>query len=204
MERSGPGLYVWFDTEFTSLDLEKAWLLQVAALITDSGLKRVLPPEKDLSLNIRLAPGMEVSEWVEENLPDLLKKCRSPQAVEISEADRLLAAYVDEAAGPPAEAENSRPVLAGNSVHMDWMIARRFLPLFSERLHYRHLDVTSFKLEWQRLHPGTDLEKDEKKFILRHFPGAVLPAEEARHSAYFDIQASIAELSFYRKNLLRK
>src|SRR5512137_2952605 len=114
MERNGPGLYVWFDTEFTSLDLEKAWLLQVAALITDSSLKRVLPPEKDLSLNIRLAPGMEVSEWVEENLPDLLKKCRSPQAVEISEADHLLAAYVDEAAGSPAEAENSRPVLAGN------------------------------------------------------------------------------------------
>jgi len=204
MERNGPGLYVWFDTEFTSLDLEKAWLLQVAALITDSGLKRVLPPEKDLSLSIRLAPGVEVSEWVEENLPDLLKKCRSPQAVEVAEADRLLAAYVDEAAGPPAETEKTRPVLAGNSVHMDWMIARRFLPLFSGRLHYRHLDVTSFKLEWQRLHPGSDVDKDEKKFILRHFPGAVLPGAEARHSAYFDIQASIAELAFYRENLLRK
>lgn len=203
MERNGPGLYVWFDTEFTSLDLEKAWLLQVAALITDSGLQRVLPPEKDLSLNIRLAPGMKVSEWVEENLPDLLKKCRSPQAVEISEADRLLAAYVDEAAGSPAETEKTRPVLAGNSVHMDWVIARRYLPLFSGRLHYRHLDVTSFKLEWQRLHPG-DVEKDEKEFILRNFPGAVLPEAEARHSAYFDVQASIAELSFYRKNLLRK
>ncbi len=204
MERNGPGLYVWFDTEFTSLDLEKACLLQVAALITDSDLQRVLPPEKDLSLNIMLAPGMEVSEWVEENLSDLLKKCRSPQAVEISEADRLLAAYVDEAAGSPAEKENGRPVLAGNSVHMDWMLARRFLPLFSGRLHYRHLDVTSFKIEWQRLHPGTDLEKDEKEFILRHFPGAVLTEAEARHSAYFDVQASIAELSFYRKNLLKK
>ncbi len=204
MERNGPGLYVWFDTEFTSLDLEKAWLLQVAALITDSDLQRVLSPEKDLSLNIRLAPGMEVSEWVEENLPDLLKKCRSPQAVEISEADRLLAAYVDEAAGSPAEMEKTRPVLAGNSVHMDWMIARRFLPLFSGRLHYRHLDVTSFKIEWQRLHPGTDVEKDEREFILRHFAGAVLPEAEARHSAYFDVQASIAELSFYRKNMLRK
>ena len=53
--------YVWFDTEYTSLDLETAWLLQVAALITDTSLQRVLPPEYDVRLNIRLPNDITLS-----------------------------------------------------------------------------------------------------------------------------------------------
>lgn len=204
MERSGANVYIWFDTEYTTLELEEAWLLQAAAVITDGDLKRVLPPERDVRLDIRLPKGMAVSQWVEENLPGLVKRCRSPQAVELSAADNVLAAYVDAAAGLVASTEDKRPVLAGNSVHMDWRLAQRLLPNFAGRLNYRHLDVTSFKLEWKRLHPGSEVNKDEKKFIRRHFPEAVLPRGDSRHDAYFDVQASIAELSFYRKNLLRK
>jgi len=94
--------YVWFDTEYTSLDLETAWLLQVAALITDTSLQRVLPPEYDVRLNIRLPDDITLSPWVEQNLPDLIKACRSPEAVNIDEADTCLADYVDAAAGSPA------------------------------------------------------------------------------------------------------
>ena len=196
--------YVWFDTEYSDLELETASLLQVAALITDSSLKRVLPPERDVRLTIRLPDEAALSPWVVQNLPDLVRACRSPEAVNIDEADMRLAGYVDAVAGLPAERENQRPVLAGNSPHADWWLARRFLPRFLSRLHYRHLDVTALKLEWKRLHPDVEFEKENPEIIRRYFPEAVFPVSGSRHDAYYDVHASIAELAFYRRFLLRE
>ncbi|MBA4395446.1 MAG: hypothetical protein C0407_17995 [Desulfobacca sp.] len=76
---------------------------------------------------------------------------------------------------------------------------RRFLPRFLGRLHYRHLDVTAFKLEWQRLHPDKEFEKENPEIIRRYFPEAYLTDSGSRHDAYYDLQASIAELAFYRQ-----
>ncbi|MBI4766113.1 MAG: hypothetical protein HY787_16195 [Deltaproteobacteria bacterium] len=195
--------YVWFDTEYSTLELETALLLQVAALITDSSLKRVLPSGQDVRLTIRVPAGETLSPWVEQHLPDLVKTCRSSEAVEREVADNRLAAYVDAAVGFPVEREDQRPILAGNSVHADWYLARRFLPRFLCRLHYRHLDVTSFKLEWKHLHSDLEFEKENPEFIVRYFPEAVLPASGSRHDAYYDLQASIAELAYYRRLLFK-
>jgi oligoribonuclease (3'-5' exoribonuclease) len=218
-------LYVWFDTEYSSLEIETASLLQVSALITDSSLRRVLPQEQDVRLAILLPDGVVLSPWVEQNLSGLVKACRSPGSVSVAEADARLASYVDAAAGLPAKREiedsclpseascssNQRPVLAGNSVHTDWWLARRFLPLFSSRLHYRHLDVTALKLEWQRLRFDAEseascssFEKEDPDNIRRYFPEAALSVSDSRHDAYYDVQASIAELAFYRRFLLRE
>jgi oligoribonuclease len=204
MKSANADFYVWFDTEYSTLDLESARLLQVAALITDFDLRRVVPREKDISVAIRLAAGDDISPWVRENLPGLVRKCLSPEAVDLSTADDMLSAYVDSVLGGPADLENERPVLAGNSVHADWRLAQKYLPRFMSRLNYRHLDVTAFKLEWKRLNPGKDIGKDRKKFIRRYFPEAYLRKSGSHHDAYFDVQASIAELAFYRRNLFSK
>lgn len=196
-------LYVWFDTEYSELELEKAVLLQVAVLITDTALKRRLPPEQDVRLAIRLPEGKTISPWVEQTLPDLARACRSPEAVDLALADDRLAAYVDLVAGRPKEREDQRPVLAGNSVHADWWLIRRFLPRFLGRLHYRHLDVTAIKLEWQLLHPDQEFEKEKPAIIRRYFPEACLDDSGSRHDAYYDLQASIAELAYYRQAFFR-
>jgi oligoribonuclease len=195
--------YVWFDTEYSTLELESALLLQVAALITDTDLQRCSTPDQDVRLAIRLPEGRLLSPWVEENLPDLVGACRSSQAVSPAEADARLASLVDSIAGPPAEQESRRPVLAGNSIHADWWLVRRFLPGFLGRLHYRHLDVTTLKLEWQRRHPDQEFKKEDPGLIARYFPQAFLSGSDSRHDAYYDIQASIAELSYYRRHLLK-
>jgi oligoribonuclease len=189
--------YVWFDTEYSSLELESAWLLQVAAMITDTSLRRVLPQEQDLCLTIRLPKNKTISPWVEKNLPELVRACRSPRAVDIPDADRRLSSYVDAIA-------QKRPVLAGNSIHEDRALIRRFLPLFLSRLNYRHLDVTSLKLEWKLLQPGKVFDKGNPDMIREYFPEAVLPASDNRHDAYYDLQASIAELAFYRRHLFHR
>lgn len=197
-------LYVWFDTEYTDLDLDAARLLQVAAIITDGSLRRVLPQVDDVKLTIHLPEDAVVSSWVEQNLRELVRACRSGEAIGVEEADRRLAGYVDAAAGPPAEQEKLRPVLAGNSVHEDWYLARRFLPRFAGRLHYRHLDVTALKLEWERRHPDQKFEKENPEAVVRYFPEAVLPDSSSRHDAYYDVHASIAELVFYRRHLFQQ
>jgi oligoribonuclease len=198
----GDDYFVWFDTEYSGLHLETAQLLQVAALITDKALHRVLPPEADIRLIIHLPEEATVSPWVAENQAELVAQCRSCQSVSVDDADRLLADYVDRVVGPPAEREGWRPIMAGNSIHSDWMLARKYLPLFSQRLHYRHLDVTALKIEWQMHSPDREFDKENLDNIRSYFPEACFFTTEVRHDAYYDVQASIAELAFYRRFLL--
>ena len=76
--------YVWFDTEYSDLNLEQARLLQVAAILTDADLQRLHPPEQDLKLYVRLPAETKVSPWVEDNLKDVLRICRSELALELA------------------------------------------------------------------------------------------------------------------------
>jgi len=196
-----PRRYVWFDSEFTSLELERARLMQVAAIVTGPDLRRVLPPGDDLVLTVRLPPGHRASPWVRQHLAGALRASRRPGAVPVATADARLAALVDRVAGPPAKKPEDRPVLAGNSVHTDWWLVRRWLPAFAARLHYRHLDVSGLKLLWLD-RGGAPFPKDDATVLRRGFPGWTGCGGE--HDALYDVQASIAELAYYRDRLLRR
>ncbi len=189
--------YVWFDAEFTSLELDQARLLQVAVIVTDTTLRRIAPKEADLNLCIRLEEGEAVSPWVAENLPKLVAQCRTAEAVTIEEADKQIAALLDQYCGTPCDEMAARPVLAGNSVHNDWFLMRKFLPQFGRRLHYRLLDVSTLKIQWQDWIGGDPFDKESVEQLNRYFPGGGISAAHA-HDALFDIKASIAELAFYR------
>jgi oligoribonuclease len=193
--------YLWFDAEFTSLEPDDARLLQVAMLVTDTALNRLAPAERDVRLCIRLDPGTRVSAWAEEHLAGLLARCRSAEAVSAAEADRLLAARVDEDVGPRPDDVKSRPVLAGNTVHMDLALVRKFLPAFARRLHYRLLDVSALKILWGDWFTGPIFDKSIPGMIDRHLPPDIDPPPAGEHDAYYDIHASIAELNYYRRQL---
>jgi oligoribonuclease len=192
--------YAWFDAEFTSLDLDTARLLQVAVILTDAELNRLHPEESDLNLCIKLEEGEEVSPWVAENLSGLVEQCRSDEAVSVEEADRRIAALLDQYCGTPCKEMADRPVLAGNSVHNDWFLMRRFLPQFGSRLHYRLLDVSTLKIQWQDWVGQQPFDKESVDQLNQYFPGGGIDAANA-HDALFDIKASIAELAFYRSSL---
>ncbi|MCK5850728.1 MAG: hypothetical protein KAH23_07415 [Kiritimatiellae bacterium] len=189
--------YLWFDTEFTGLDLDNARLLQVALFVTDANLNRKNTPDMDINLCIRLEPDAQISDWVEQNLADLLAQCRSTEAVTVIEADRRLAKLVDETVGTRSDI-TLRPVLAGNTVHMDMALVRKFLPQFSECLHYRLLDVSSLKLLWNDWLHEKPFEKDNAETISRFLPDSFTLPSSTAHDAYFDIHASLAELNYYR------
>jgi len=194
--------YLWFDSEFTSLDVEQAHLLQVALMVTDSKLNRLTAPGRDLNLCIKLGPDVPVSAWVAENLAALIAKCRSESAVSLEEADRRLATLVDEAVGPMSKDIKRRPVLAGNTVHMDAALARKLLPQFTKRLHYRFLDVSTLKVLWNDWFPGQAFGKAEPEVVRRNLPAGIALPGSGEHDAYYDIHASVAELNYYRQKLL--
>jgi oligoribonuclease len=192
--------YVWFDTEFTSLELDEACLLQVAVMLTDRNLKRITPPEEDINFHIRLPDTVTVSPWVEKNLPDLVKKCRSSSALSPESVDEKLTAFIDRWCGTPTKTVQKRPLMAGNSVHTDWVLSRKFFPTFTSRLHYRLLDISALKIQWLDLTEGPEFSKDDPKTVKKYFPEADL-RRLRQHDAYYDIVASAAELAYYRAHM---
>lgn len=192
--------YVWFDTEFTSLELDEALLLQVSVMITDKDLKRITPPEEDLNLYIRLPENAKLSPWVQKNIPDLIKKCRSSKAVPVEEVDEKLTAYIDRWCSTPTKTIQKRPLMAGNSVYNDWILSRKYFPTFTSRLHYRLLDVSALKIQWFDLTDGAEFDKNDSAVIKKYFPEADL-RRLRQHDAYFDIIASAAELAYYREKM---
>lgn len=200
-KKNGANHYLWFDTEYTTLDMERAELLQVSMCVTDAKLRRVLPPEKDVNLYLHF--GGKADPWVEENLGTVLEKCRASD-ISLEDADEFTAKHLDDLFGDPKTEIRQRPVLAGNSVHADWFLVRRLMPKLLSRIHYRLLDVTSIKLEWMRYHKGSTFDKENPGQVKRFFPAAVLDGDIGPHDAYYDVQASIAELAYYRSRMQKK
>jgi oligoribonuclease (3'-5' exoribonuclease) len=197
--------YLWFDSEFSHDDLDRASLLQVALVATDEGLKvkTAARPEGllddearplGLATFVRPPSDVVVSAFVLREQADVLASARR-RGREPSEVDAMLCAWTDAIFGRDL-ALKDRPILAGNSIHIDWALMRRSLPGLASRLHYRVLDVTALKMEWQRA-GGSKFDKESIDAIRRNFPSADV-TESARHDAYYDVQASIAELAFYR------
>ncbi len=194
------GYYVWFDTEFTSLDIRQARLLQVAMVVTDARLQRVGAPNQDVNLVINLAPDTACDPWVARNLAGLVKRSRGGEGVAETAADALLAARLDELLGAAPAKIARRPVLAGNSLQADWQLAERYLPQFFSRLNYRVLDVSSLKVHLRNRAKRFEFDKDDKALLRRTFPGE-FNSTAADHDAHFDVLASIAELHFYDQAL---
>lgn len=200
--QSGPPL-VWFDTEYTSLELEQAQLVQVAMVVTDFSGRRIAPAALDLVTSVRLPAGAPVSEFLAKECPALVTAARSDEAPTVDLVDALLAARLDEVLGPPAAKMKDRPILAGNTIHADWWLAEKFLPRFLTRLHYRNLDVSALKILWLGAQAGPEFNKADIALMRAYLPGWDLPETEKRHDALYDVMCSIAELNYYRKNFLR-
>lgn len=197
-------LFCWFDTEYTTLELERAKLLEVALIVTGDDLRPVvarpegvpseLLREDGLSACVLPPPVEEISAHVRQHYQPLLARC-AERGRRVEAIDACLSSYLDALTGAKVEL----PLLAGNSIYADYFLARRYLPGFVSRLSYRLFDVTTFKLEWQ-LHYGEKRFDKRGESIASYYAGRD-PILGEKHDAYFDVQASIAELAFYRSHL---
>ncbi|KAN0062648.1 Phosphatidylinositol 3,4,5-trisphosphate-dependent Rac exchanger 2 protein [Thecaphora frezii] len=176
------GPMVWIDCEMTGL-LETDRLLEVAVVVTDGDLE---PLDAGVSYVIKtqkqVLDGM--GEWCvkQHGKSGLTSACLSTEAVDHQEVRKAVLAYILDRIP-----QRGVGVLAGNSVHADKVFLVREMPEVIDHLHYRIVDVSSFK-ECIRRWYGNE---------------AVWKGGKGRHRALDDIQGSIEELKTYRSRFLK-
>lgn len=170
---------LWVDLEMTGLDVEEDLILEVAAIVTDWDFQEIATYQgvvKNATDTLKLRIDVNKAFW-DANLEardGLLEQNKNGKPLEIIE-DELLAFLNKNFDKQPV-------LLAGNSVHMD----RRFIiekwPRLEERLFYRMLDVSAWKVVFEH--------KFHQKF-----------AKPDDHRALEDIRGSILELKYYLSKL---
>jgi oligoribonuclease len=173
-KHAAPTKLLWVDLEMTGLDPEQDVILEVAAEITDFDFKTlasyqaIIQQSRDVVID-RMNKNLWWADYPE-NRDEFISKLDIAQPSQ--KVEQELVALIDQHFGQePA-------VLAGNSIHNDRNFIKHWWPAVDLKLHYRMLDVSSFKLLMQGKY-GVAFEKQEL------------------HRAFDDIRASIAELEFY-------
>lgn len=173
-KKAVPTKLLWIDLEMTGLDPEQDVILEVAAEITDFDFKTIASYEAIVKQpRDVVVDRMQKNVWwadYPQNRDEFVNKLDTAKPSE--QVQQELVALLEQHFG-------SEPaVLAGNSIHNDRNFIKQWWPEFDLKLHYRMLDVSSFKILMQ----GKYGESFEKKEV---------------HRAFDDIQASIAELQHY-------
>jgi len=169
-----PTKILWVDLEMTGLDTQQDVILELAAEITDFNFKTLASYEARITQpRDVVVKRMQANIWWKEypqNRDEFIQKL--DEGKPITQVEQEMIALLQEHFG------DAPAVLAGNSIHNDRNFIKEGMPALDLKLHYRMLDVTSFKLVMQAKY-GVDFEKPEV------------------HRAFEDIQASIAELQYY-------
>ena len=172
---------VWLDLEMTGLDVTRHVIVEIAALVTDSQLQ---PLDEGIDLVVHQPPAAlaEMDDFVVamHTRSGLLGEIEA-STVTLEAAGAAVLAYVQSHVGPGVAP------LCGNSIGVDRRFLDRQLPELDAYLHYRSIDVSSLKELCRRWHPD----------VYRRRPGKV-----EVHRALGDVRESIAELQFYREQLL--
>jgi oligoribonuclease len=169
---------LWIDLEMTGLDPVEDRILEVAAIATDWDFKEVARFEAVKKVGPMLMKKRMVGEFWEKyaNVRDALM-AQNDDGISGRTVENQLLQFVDE-----HFATDERVLLAGNSIHQDRKFIEREWPRLNERLHYRMLDVSAWKIVFEG--------KYKKKF-----------AKPESHRALEDIQGSIQELKYYLKKV---
>ncbi|KAL0390321.1 UNVERIFIED_CONTAM: Oligoribonuclease [Sesamum calycinum] len=181
-----PGTYkmplVWIDLEMTGLNIEVDRILEIACVITDGNLtKSVEGPHLVIHQTKECLDKM--GEWCQEHhsASGLTKNVLRSKISE-QEAEKRVVEFVKRNVGAYT------PLIAGNSVYMDLLFLRKYMPNLAVLFSHVVVDVSSVKALCLRWYP-----RDSKK----------APQKENKHRAMDDIKESIAELKFYKEHIFK-
>lgn len=168
---------VWVDCEMTGLDPSIDELVEVAVVVTDPELV-----ELDAGLSVVIKPSQAAFDNMNSFVVGLHEASglleEIPSGTTLEDAEAQVLAYI--AKHVPV---SRKAPLAGSSVYVDRGFLAKYMPSVDGYLHYRLVDVSSFK-----------------ELIRRWYPKVYFAAPEKRgnHRALADIRESIAELRYYR------
>jgi oligoribonuclease len=171
---------VWIDMEMTGLDPIRCHVIEIATLVTDARLELVAEGPA-IALHATEAELQTLSDWSRETFTKsgLLERVRA-STISRLEGEARTIAFLREYVPP-----QSAP-LCGNSVWNDRMFLISGMPRLHEFLHYRNVDVSSFK-----------------ELIRRWYPADFSPpSKKNKHDALSDIHESLQELRYYRDRFI--
>jgi oligoribonuclease len=162
---------LWVDLEMTGLDVNEHVIIEVAAEVTDwnfttlASYEAVIAQADDV---LERSNPWARDQHAKSGLTERVRTEGRPEQDVVREFCEFIRANFG----------NEPAVLAGNSIHNDRAFIKHWWPDVENCLHYRMLDVSSWKLVMQGKY-GVQFDKNDM------------------HRAFDDIQASIAELQFY-------
>ena len=165
---------LWIDLEMTGLSPEDDRILEVAAIATDWDMNEIDTFTAVVKVDEKLIRERMVGEFWEKNKESydaLISQNKDGKPA--AEVEQELLKFVEKNFGETV-------YLAGNSIHQDQKFIEREWPKLNAKLHYRQLDVSSWKIYFENaLH---------RKFM-----------KPENHRALDDIRGSIEELKWYLK-----
>lgn len=171
-ENKEKAVLFWVDLEMTGLDVSKDKIIEVAAIATDWEFNEIAKYESAVRVEPELLKERMVGEFWDKH--DESRKgliAENADGENSKEVETDLVKFLDENFGETI-------YLAGNSVHNDRKFIDKEWPKVSERLHYRILDVSAWKVYFEGALG--------KKFVKRE-----------EHRAMDDIRGSMEELKYY-------
>ena len=177
MKKKDKSMLFWVDLEMTGLSPVHDRILEVAAIITGWDLEEVATYTGVVKVSDKIIKERMVGEFWEKNKTSydgLVAQNASGKAAAAIENELL--DFVKENCG------DAVVYLAGNSIHQDQKFIEREWPKLNERLHYRQLDVSAWKVYFENAL--------NQKFL-----------KPENHRALDDIRGSIEELKWYLKKL---
>jgi oligoribonuclease len=176
----GADRFVWIDMEMTGLDPIRCKIIEIATLVTDADLT-LIAEGPSLTLHATEEDLQSLSDWSRETFTrtGLLARVRA-STISRPEGEERTLAFLREHVSPQGAP------LCGNSVWNDRMFLISGMPGLHEFLHYRNVDVSSFKEVIRRWHPA------------QYSP----PAKKNKHDALSDIHESLEELRYYRDRFI--
>jgi oligoribonuclease len=132
-----PHNLIWIDMEMTGLNPEKERIIEIATIVTDSGLNIVAEgPVFAVHQPDSLLQAMDNWNTKQHNSSGLVTRVKASTVTE-EEAEQatleFLRAYVPEGKSP----------MCGNSVHQDRRFLCRYMPQLEKFFHSRFLDVST-------------------------------------------------------------
>ncbi|KAI4308270.1 hypothetical protein L6164_031362 [Bauhinia variegata] len=174
---------VWIDLEMTGLNTEVDRILEIACVITDGTLTKIVE-----------GPNLVIHQS-KECLDRMGEWCQSHHAAS-GLTNNVLQSTVSEREAEKQVIEfvkryvcSHSPLLAGNSVYVDFLFLKKYMPELAALFSHVLVDVSSVKALCIRWYP-----KDRKK----------APSKENKHRAMDDIRESIKELRYFKENIFKR
>ena len=172
---------IWIDLEMTGLDPDTERIIEIATIVTDGSLQVLAEgPEIAIHQNAEVLAAMDEWNTEQHGRSGLTERVLASTCM-VKEAEERTLAFLERYVPP-----RTSP-MCGNSICLDRRFLHRWMPRLEAFFHYRNLDVSTLKELCLRWAPDK-AERFEKR---------------AEHRALEDIRGSIAELRFYRDELLR-